>query len=203
MSLVSTDSSSSSKPSASAAPAAARVTHYQLDPSHAAAHFGVRHMMISTVRGTFEKLSGTVALDEADPTRSIIDVEIDARSISTREPKRDAHLRSADFLDADNHPTIRFHSTKVETAGKDKFHVTGDLTIRGVTKSVTLDVAGPTAPQVAPWGAVARGVSATGKVNRKDWGLNWNAVIDAGGFVVGDEVQIDFEAELLPFTAKA
>jgi polyisoprenoid-binding protein YceI len=157
-------------------------------------------MMISTVRGAFEKVTGTVALDERDPTRSVVDVAIDAARITSREPKRDAHLRSADFLDVENHPTITFHSTAIAKDGKDRYRVTGDLTIRGVTRSVTLDVNGPTPPQTAPWGVVARGVSASGKLNRKDWGLNWNAVIETGGFVVGDEVQLELEVELTPAT---
>jgi polyisoprenoid-binding protein YceI len=196
MSANTTTSSTSSSPSA----APETVSRWNLDPSHSTAHFGVRHMMISTVRGHFEKVSGTVALDELDATKSQIDVAIDATSIATRDPKRDGHLRSADFFDVENHPTITFHSTKIAKSGEDQYRVTGDLTIRGTTKSVTLDVAGPTAPQTTPWGMVARGVSATGKVNRKDFGLNWNAAIEAGGFVVGDEVKIEFEAELLRAT---
>jgi len=185
--------------SPSSSPAAARgITALQLDTAHSHAQFGVRHMLISTVRGTFEKLSGTVALDEGDLTHSNVDIVIDANSISSREPRRDAHLRSADFFDVEHHPTIRFHSTNIESAGKEKFRVTGDLTIRGITKPVTLDVVGPTAPQVTPWGVAARGVSATGRINRKDWGLNWNAAIEAGGFLVGDEVELTFETELIP-----
>jgi polyisoprenoid-binding protein YceI len=183
----------------SSSPAPARTTAWQLDPAHSTAQFGVRHMMISTVRGTFEKVSGTVTLDEADLTRSVVDIQIDAGSVSSREPKRDAHLRSADFFDVEHHPTIRFRSTQIQQSkNAGNYRVTGDLTIRGVTKAVTLDVVGPTAPQVAPWGTIARGVSATGKVNRKDFGLNWNAVIEAGGFVVGDDVELTFEAELMP-----
>ncbi len=178
--------------------APALVTRWDIDPSHSIAQFGVRHMMISTVRGAFEKVSGHVALDEADLTRSTVEIAIDAASIASREPKRDAHLRSADFFDVENHPTITFHSTRIEAAGDGRYQVTGDLTIRGTTKSTTLLVNGPTAPQKAPWGTIARGVSATGKVNRKDFGLNWNAVIEAGGFVVGDEVELTFEAELVP-----
>jgi polyisoprenoid-binding protein YceI len=196
MSSTTTTSPSSSSPSA----APETVSRWNLDPSHSTAHFGVRHMMISTVRGHFEKVSGTVVLDELDATKSQIDVAIDAASIATRDPKRDGHLRSADFFDVENHPTITFHSTKIAKTGNDQYSVTGDLTIRGTTKSVTLDVAGPTAPQTTPWGMVARGVSASGKVNRKDFGLNWNAAIEAGGFVVGDEVKIEFEAELLRAT---
>ena len=193
----STSTPTSTSPRSATAPG---VTRWQLDPAHSTAHFGVRHMLISTVRGAFEKVSGSVVIDEIDPTKSAIDLAIDAASVGTREPKRDAHLRSADFFDVEKYPTITFHSTKIAKAGQDQYRVTGDLTIRGVTKSVTLDVVGPTPPQTAPWGAVARGVSAKGKVNRKDWGLTWNAPIEAGGFVVGDEVQIELEAELLQAT---
>jgi polyisoprenoid-binding protein YceI len=174
------------------------VSRWNIDPSHTTAHFGVRHLMISTVRGHFEKVSGTVTLDEADPTKSVIDVSIDASSIGTRDEKRDAHLRSADFFDVENHPTITFRSTKIVSAGKDEYKVTGDLTIRGTTKSVTLDVVGPTPPQKTPWGSFARGVSATGKINRKDFGLSWNAALETGGVVVGEEVKIEIEAELSP-----
>jgi polyisoprenoid-binding protein YceI len=181
---------------ATAAPAL--VTRWDIDPSHAIAQFGVRHMMISTVRGAFEKVSGHVTLDEADPTRSTVEISIDAASVASREPKRDGHLKSADFFDVENHPTITFRSTRIEAAGPAQYQVTGDLTIRGTTKSTTLLVHGPTAPQTTPWGTLARGVLATGKVNRKDFGLNWNAVIEAGGFVVGDEVELTFEAELVP-----
>ena len=192
--------STPSSPSSSASTAPETVSRWNLDPSHSTAHFGVRHMMISTVRGHFEKVSGTVTLDEVDPTKSQIDVAIDAASIATRDEKRDGHLRSADFFDVENHPKITFRSTKIASSGKDEYKVTGDLTIRGTTKSVTLDVAGPTPPQKTPWGTVARGVSATGKVNRKDFGLNWNAALEAGGVVVGEEVKIEIEAELLPAT---
>jgi polyisoprenoid-binding protein YceI len=179
-------------------PAPALATRWDVDPSHVTAQFGVRHMLVSTVRGHFEKVAGHVELDEADPTRSRIEIEIDSASVATREPKRDAHLRSADFFDVENHPKLTFRSTHIEAAGPQQYRVTGDLTIRGVTKSTTLTVTGPTAPQKAPWGAIARGVSATGRINRKDFGLNWNAVIEAGGFVVGDEVELTFEAELVP-----
>jgi polyisoprenoid-binding protein YceI len=198
MSLETSNTSTSTPTSTSSrSTIAPAVTRWQIDPAHSTAHFGVRHMLISTVRGAFEKVSGSVVLDEVDPTKSAIDLAIDAASVGTREPKRDAHLRSADFFDVEKYPTITFHSTKIAKAGQDEYRVTGDLTIRGVTKSVTLDVVGPTAPQTTPWGAVARGVSAKGSVNRKDWGLTWNAPIEAGGFVVGDEVQIELEAELL------
>jgi polyisoprenoid-binding protein YceI len=200
MSLTKPVSSSSSPRAAVPSPAAApgKVSTWQIDPSHVTAQFGVRHLVISTVRGTFEKVSGRVRLDEADPTRSEIEINLEAASLSSREPKRDAHLRSADFFDVENHPTITFRSTRIEPAGAQQYRVTGDLTIRGVTKPATLEVTGPTAPQTTPWGTVARGVSAHGRVNRKDWGLNWNAVLEAGGVLVGDDVELIFEAELLP-----
>ena len=143
-------------------PAPALVTRWDVDPSHAIAQFGVRHMMISTVRGAFEKLSGHVTLDETDLTRSTVELTIDAASVSSREPKRDAHLRSADFFDVENHPHITFRSTRIEAAGRDQYRVTGDLTIRGVAKSTTLLVTGPTAgsrPRVA---STARTGASTG-----------------------------------------
>jgi polyisoprenoid-binding protein YceI len=187
-------SSSSTSPAASAP----TITEWDVDQAHSHAQFGVRHMMVSTVRGTFDKLSGTVSIDENDPTRSKIDIQIDANTVNTREPKRDAHLRSADFFDVEKHPTITFKSTAIERAGQGAYRVTGDLSMHGITKSVTLAVEGPTAEQKTPWGTITRGLSATGKVNRKDWGLNWNAAIEAGGVLVGEDVQITFEAELVP-----
>ena len=122
---------------------------------------------------------------------------MDATTIDTREPQRDEHLRSADFLDVANHPSITFRSKQITAAGAGRFKVTGDLTIRGVTRTVTFDVDGPTPPVKDPWGNVRAGVSATAKINRKDFGLVWNALTEAGGVVVGDEVSITFEAELI------
>jgi polyisoprenoid-binding protein YceI len=122
---------------------------------------------------------------------------VDATTIDTREPQRDEHLRSADFLDVANHPSITFRSKQITAAGAGRFKVTGDLTIRGVTRTVTFDVDGPTPPVKDPWGNVRAGVSATAKINRKDFGLVWNALTEAGGVVVGDEVSITFEAELI------
>ena len=168
---------------------------WQLDPAHTHAIFGVRHLVITTVKGEFGKTTGTLVLDEADVTRSKVEATIDVTTLNTREPKRDEHLRSPDFFDVAKHQTITFKSSKVEKAGEGKLKVTGDLTIRGVTKSVTLDVAGPTKEIKDPWGNVKRGVSATGKINRKDFGLNWSKTIEAGP-VVGDEVTIEIEAEL-------
>ncbi len=170
-------------------------TTWQLDPAHTHASFGVKHLVISTVRGEFGKTTGTMVLDESDVTRSRVEATIDASTIDTREPTRDADLRSQNFLDVAKFPTITFKSTKVEKAGEGKLKVTGDLTIHGVTRSVTLDVSGPTGEIKDPWGNVKRGVSATTRINRKDFGLTWSKAIDVGP-VVGDEVAIEIEAEL-------
>ena len=172
-------------------------TQWQIDPAHSAAHFSVRHLMISNVRGEFGKVSGNVVLDPSDLTKSTVEVSVDATTINTREPQRDEHLRSADFFDVANHPAITFRSKQITAAGAGRFKVTGDLTIRGVTRAVTFDVDGPTPPVKDPWGNVRAGVSATAKINRKDFGLVWNALTEAGGIVVGDEVSITFEAELI------
>ncbi|HYQ80511.1 MAG TPA: YceI family protein [Anaeromyxobacteraceae bacterium] len=168
---------------------------WQIDPAHTRAGFGVKHLVISTVRGEFGKTAGTLTLDEGDVTKSKVEATIDVTSIDTREPKRDEHLRSPDFFDAAKYPTITFKSTKVEKAGDGQLRVTGDLTMRGVTKPVTLQVTGPTQEIKDPWGNARRGFSATTKLNRKDFGLNWSKTIEAGP-VVGDEVTIDIEGEM-------
>ena len=172
-------------------------TQWQIDPAHSAAHFSVRHLMISNVHGEFGKVGGNVVLDPSDLTKSTVEVSVDATTINTREPQRDEHLRSADFFDVANHPAITFRSKQITAAGAGRFKVTGDLTIRGVTRAVTFDVDGPTPPVKDPWGNVRAGVSATAKINRKVFGLVWNALTEAGGVVVGDEVSITFEAELV------
>src|ERR1700676_994092 len=143
-------------------------TQWQIDPAHSAAHFSVRHLMISNVRGEFSKLSGSALINAADPPKSTVEVTIEAASINTREPQRDEHLRSADFFDVANHPALSFRSKRVQALGADNFKLTGDLTIRGVTKEVTFDVEGPTASVKDPWGNVRAGVSASAKINRKD-----------------------------------
>ncbi len=168
---------------------------WQMDPAHTHATFGVRHLVISTVRGKFGKTTGTLVLDEADVTKSRVEATIDATTVDTREPTRDEDLRSPNFFDVAKFPTITFKSTKVEKAGEGKLKVTGDLTIRGVTKPVTLDVTGPTKEIKDPWGNVKRGVSAAAKINRRDFGLVWGGTIEAGP-VVGDEVTIEIESEL-------
>jgi polyisoprenoid-binding protein YceI len=170
---------------------------WSLDPAHSHASFSIRHLVISNVRGEFGKMSGTVTLDEKDITKSKVEATIDATTIDTREPKRDEHLKSPDFFDVAKYPTITFKSTKVEKAGKDGLKVTGDLTMRGVTKPVVLKVAGPTAEIKDPWGNPRRGASVTTKLDRRDYGVAWSKVLEGGGAVVGDEVAIEIEAELV------
>jgi len=180
-------------------PAPARAATWDIDTSHANAGFKVRHLMVSHVRGHLGPVTGTIVIDEQDLARSRVDVTIDARGIDSREPKRDEHLRSADFLDVANHPTVAFRSTRVEApsgAGGD-LRVTGDLTIRGVTRPVTLEVDGLPPAIKDPWGNSRRGVSARARINRSDWGLKWNLAIEAGGVVVGDEVAIEIDAEIV------
>ncbi len=185
-------------PSPAPATAPARAATWDIDASHASAGFKVRHLMVSHVRGHLGPVTGTVFIDEQDVSRSRVDVSIDARGIDTREPKRDEHLRSADFLDVANHPTVTFRSTRVEapSGAAGDLRVTGDLTIRGVTRPVTLEVeALPPAIQ-DPWGNSRRGLSAHARISRKDWGLKWNLAIEAGGVAVADEVAIEIEAEI-------
>jgi polyisoprenoid-binding protein YceI len=174
---------------------------WEVDPAHVSASFSVRHMMVSTVRGEFDKVSGNVVLDDASPAKSSIEIVIDAASVDTRNAQRDAHLKSPDFFDVAKNPKLTFKSTKIEKAGKGKYKVTGDFTMRGVTKPLTLAVEGPTAPTKDMMGRQIRGVSATGKLNRKDWGLVYNKTLDAGGVALGDEVDIQFDAELVAKTA--
>jgi len=170
---------------------------WQIDPAHSAAHFSVRHLMISNVRGEFTKLSGSALIDPTDLTRSRVEVTINAASLNTREPQRDDHLRSPDFFDVANFPRITFRSSRIESLGPEHYKVTGDLTIHGATKEVALDVEGPTPTVKDPWGNIRAGVSGSAKVNRKDFGLVWNALTETGGVVVGDEVKISIEAELI------
>jgi polyisoprenoid-binding protein YceI len=169
---------------------------WQIDRAHSAAQFSVRHMMVSTVRGHFGKLTGTIHYDLANPSAARVQADVDVSSVDTREPKRDAHLKSADFFDAANHPTMTFKSTKVEPAGQGKLKMTGDLTIRGTTRPVVFDVDGLTSP-VKDRGGLRMGAAATAKINRKDFGITWNRVLEAGGVTVGDEVTIMLDLELV------
>ncbi|OJH40189.1 YceI family protein [Cystobacter ferrugineus] len=178
-----------------AAPSLAFATEYVIDSGHSSASFAVKHMMVSTVRGAFSKVTGTANIDEKDLTKSTIEATIDATTINTNEPKRDEHLRGSDFFDTAKYPTITFKSTKVAKAGKN-LKVTGDLTMHGVTKPVVLDVEGFTTESKDPWGNFKRGGSATTKINRKDFGLSWNSAIETGGVAVGEEVTITIDLEL-------
>ena len=170
---------------------------WAIDASHSSVTFSVRHMMITNVRGEFQKLSGTVKYDRKHPETAKVEVEIDVASIQTREEKRDAHLRSADFFDAEKFPTIKFSSTSIGPVNGDRFDVVGDLTIHGVTREVTLSVEGPTAESKDPWGNTRIGATATGKIKRSEFGMTWNNVLEAGGMLVGDEVKLSLDVSLV------
>ena len=180
----------------SAAQAHAAVQTWTIDASHTLASFSVRHLMISNVRGEFQKLSGSATYDPARPEVSSVTATIEVASINTREEKRDAHLRSADFFDAESHPVITFRSTGAKKKG-DGLELTGDLTIRGTTRQVVLTVDEITAEQVDPWGGRRVGATARTKIKRSDFGMTWNAALEAGGVVVGDEVSITLDVELV------
>jgi polyisoprenoid-binding protein YceI len=172
-------------------------TTWNIDPAHSHAEFKVRHMMISNVKGHFTKVSGKLILDETDLSKSKVEAVIDATSIETREPQRDAHLKSADFLDVEKFPTLSFTSSRISLVRDGELEVEGNLTIHGVTRKVLFSVEGPTPPMKDPWGNTRVGVSATTKINRKDFGLTWNAALETGGIVVGEEVTIDLEVEFI------
>jgi polyisoprenoid-binding protein YceI len=178
-------------------PVLAHADTWQIDPAHTNVEFSVRHMMISNVKGQFQKTSGTITINGNDPTSAKIDATIDAASINTRVDKRDAHLKSPAFLDVDKFPTITFKSTKVEAAGPGKWKVTGDLTLHGVTKPVVLDVEGTGTPITDPMGNTRAGASATTKIDRKDFGLVWNQPLETGGVMVGDDVAISIDVEAI------
>ncbi len=182
--------------SALAFPALAASATWEIDVAHSSIGFGIRHLMVSTVRGSFNTFNGTVTLDGDDPTTARIAVTIDPASVDTRESKRDEHLRSADFFDVAKYPAMTFTSTKVEKAGAG-FTVTGDLTMHGVTREVVLAVDGPLATVKDPWGGQRAGLRATATLSRKDFGLTWNKALETGGVVVGDEVAIVIDLELM------
>jgi polyisoprenoid-binding protein YceI len=178
-------------------PAVAGTSTYKIDPAHSSAQFAVTHLMISTVRGEFHGVNGVVVVDDGDISKSSVDVTIDATSVDTREPDRNKHLKSADFFDVANHPTITFKSTKVESAGAGKLKVTGDLTIRGVTKTAVLEVTAPKPTIKDPWGLQRTAVSGSTKINRQDFGVAWNKSLDSGGVVVSDNVDITLDVEMV------
>jgi polyisoprenoid-binding protein YceI len=185
-----------------AVPSPAATTTWQIDPAHTAAGFSVKHMMIATVRGQFKGVTGTVNWDDQDISNSIVDVTIDASTVDTGEPKRDADLKSANFFDVANYPTITFKSTKIERISAAKMKVAGNLTIHGITKPVVLDVEGPSGAIKDPYGKTRVALNATTTVNRMDYGVKWNAKMDGGGIVVGDDVSINIDLEMIKKEAK-
>ncbi len=179
---------------------------YQIDNAHSQIQFTIRHMMISRVRGWFEKFDGNVLLNEEEPSETTVDIRIEAASINTREAQRDAHLRSADFLDAEKFPALYFKSKRVEIIDPMHAKLHGDLTIKDVTRPVVLDVE-YTGQAKSPWGSTSFGFNGHTIINRKDWGLEWNRALETGGWLVGDDIAVDIELELVkvpePVEAKA
>ncbi len=169
---------------------------WKIDSAHSEITFSVRHLMVSNVRGRFERFSGTVHFDEENPQNSSVEVQIEAASINTREPQRDAHLRSADFLNADQFPYLTFKSKRIEVLDDSHGRIIGDLTIRDVTREVVLDVVF-NGKVKSPFGFTTAGFSASTRINRKDWGLYWNVALETGGVLVGEEVNIQIELELI------
>ena len=172
-------------------------TTWNIDPAHSAAQFKVRHMMISNVKGEFTHISGKLELDGKDITKSRVEATVDAATINTREPQRDAHLKSSDFLDVEKFQTLSFKSTLVSKRSDVELAVQGDLTIHGVTHEVVFHVEGPSAPTKDPWGNTRIGLSATTNINRKDFGLSWNSALETGGFLLGDDVAITLDVEFV------
>lgn len=169
---------------------------WQIDTAHSQIQFTVRHLMISKVRGSFEKFSGTVTLDESAPANTTVDVQIETGSVNTREPQRDGHLRSPDFFNSEAFPLMTFKSKRVDVVDGHHAKLIGDLTIRDVTREVTLDVE-YLGQAKSPWGTTSAGFTATTKINRKDWNLTWNQALETGGVLVGEEVEISIELELV------
>jgi polyisoprenoid-binding protein YceI len=173
------------------------VTTWNIDPAHAAAEFKVKHMMISNVKGKFSGLSGVLKLDETDYTHSTVEASIPVASVNTGDEKRDGHLKSPDFFDAEKFPAMTFKSTNIDSTGGGDYEVTGDLTIHGVSKSVVLKVEDVSEPSKDPWGNHRIGLSGTTKINRKDFGLTYNAALETGGVLVGEEVTITLDVQFV------
>ena len=167
------------------------------DPAHTSAGFSVKHMVVTTVRGEFTKVNSTLHWNKDDPAKTTIDLKIDAASINTNNEKRDTHLKSADFFDVQKCPEITFKSNKVQKESGDKYKVSGDLTLHCTTKPVTLDVAFTDQPVKTPFGTTVYAASASGKIKRSDWGLNWNKALESGGVIVSDEVKLDVDVEYI------
>ena len=171
-------------------------TTWKIDSAHSNVEFSVRHLMITTVKGRFAEVSGSVTTHDSDPAKGAVDVTINAASIDTREQQRDAHLRSADFFETEKYPVIAFRSTRIEDVKGDRFTLVGDLTMHGVTREVALDVTSEGRAK-DPWGGERAGFTATGKLKRSDFGLTWNQALEAGGVLVGDDIKISLDVELL------
>jgi polyisoprenoid-binding protein YceI len=182
---------------ATAQPTTTATTTWNIDPAHSAAEFKVKHMMISNVKGQFAKVTGTLNLDESDLSRSRVEATIEASSLETRDAQRDAHLKSADFFHVEKFPALTFRSTEISLVKDGELAIAGDLTIRDLTRKVVFSVEGPTPPAKDPWGNTRVGVSATTRISRKDFGLNWNAALESGGFLVGDEVTITLDVQFI------
>lgn len=172
-------------------------TTWNIDPVHSVAEFKVKHMMISNVKGQFSSVTGSLLLDDGDISKSSVKATIDAGSINTRDAQRDEHLKSADFFDVQKFPSLTFTSTRVERKAEGELAVEGDLTIHGVTRNVVFSVEGPTAAGKDPWGNTRIGLSATTRINRKDFGLTWNAALETGGILVGEEVTITLDVQFI------
>ena len=172
-------------------------TTWNIDPAHSVAEFKVKHMMIANVKGQFTKVSGVLVRDESNPANDRVEATIEAASIHTRDEQRDAHLKSADFFHVEKFPTLHFKSTGIKVVGEGELSVEGDLTIRGGTRKVRFAVEGPTPPAKDPWGNTRIGVSASTKINRKDFGLTWNAALETGGILVGDDITITLDAQFV------
>ena len=185
-----------------ALPLTAGAETYTLDPAHTEIGFTAKHMMVTNVHGKFDKFDGTVEWDEKNPAKSSMTINIDPASIDTGNAQRDTHLKSPDFFDVAKYPTMSFKSTKVKKAGAG-WNVTGELTMHGVTKPVTLKVEGPTKPEKTPFGTTVRAAHAAGELNRKDFGLNWNKALEAGGVLVGDTIKLNIDTELVQKPAAA
>jgi polyisoprenoid-binding protein YceI len=175
----------------------ATTTTWNIDPVHSHAEFKVKHMMISNVKGEFKGIQGTLKLNGADITQSEVGVSIDASTVNTGEAQRDGHLKSADFFDAEKFPVLSFKSTGVVKGKEGVIKVKGDLTIHGVTRSVELEVEGPSAPMKDPWGNTRIGLAADTRINRKDFGLTWNSALETGGILVGEEVNITLDIQFI------
>jgi len=176
---------------------AASTTTWNIDPAHSRAEFKVKHMMISNVKGSFSGLTGTLVEVATDPNADLVEAFVEIASVSTGDEQRDTHLKSADFFDIEQFPKMSFMSTAVEKKGDEEYVVTGNLTLHGVTKPVTFAVEGPSKPAKDPWGNLRIGLSATAKINRKDFGLVWNAALESGGILVGEDIQISLDVQFI------